>query len=82
MKTLCKAKKEFPGLSVKNYLAQFMAKSILQIFLSSDLLEKPLKQLEVAHLRRITQTLQAWKIKPNATEGYRTAGGYLRWSQL
>jgi predicted Rossmann fold flavoprotein len=71
--TLCKAKKEFPGLSVKNYLAQFVAKSILQIFLSSELLEKPLKQLEVAHLRLVTQTLQAWKIKPNATEGYRTA---------
>jgi predicted Rossmann fold flavoprotein len=58
---------------LKTFLAQFIAKRLLTVFYSSDYLDKPLKQFTDKQLLTMAQILQKWSIKPNATEGYRTA---------
>ncbi len=65
--------KTSPELSLKNALGQLMAKRIVDAFIDSDLLTKPLKQLTANMVETISQRFQNWQIKPNSTEGYRTA---------
>jgi len=62
-----------PKKNLKNILAQFFPKRVLEVFISTDLLEKPLKQLAPAQIKTLAASLQNWSIKPNGTEGYRTA---------
>lgn len=71
--TLLKAQKAQGESHCKTILSQYLAKRILDIFYHQDILNKPLKQLTVHQLKEMTEAVQAWKIKPNATEGYRTA---------
>jgi predicted Rossmann fold flavoprotein len=70
---LQQAKKTTPDYSVKTVLAQYAARRILSVFYEPSILERPLRQLESNQMLAIAQTLQSWTIKPNATEGYRTA---------
>jgi len=58
---------------LKSVLSKYIAKSILSTFIKSELLETPLKSLETKQLEEIIKKLQHWRIKPNGTEGYRTA---------
>lgn len=57
----------------KTILSKYLAKRILDIFYATYDLNRPLKQFTPAELLEISQMIQHWKIKPNATEGYRTA---------
>ncbi len=50
-----------------------MAKRIVETFIEESLLLTPLKQLLVKQIHHIATLFQNWQIKPNATEGYRTA---------
>ncbi|MBA2652125.1 MAG: NAD(P)/FAD-dependent oxidoreductase [Tatlockia sp.] len=59
--------------SLKTVLANYAAKRLLSVFYQSDHLEKPLKQFTDKQLQQVADVLQNWSIKPNATEGYRTA---------
>ncbi len=70
---LLKARSEFSDSFLKTILAKWLAKRLLSVFIEPDLLDTPLKQLTNKQLLTITHALQAWFIKPNATEGYRTA---------
>lgn len=70
---LLNAQQEVGGQSLKTYLSQFIAKRLLQVFISAECLELPLKQLTSRQLKSIAETLQNWSIQPNGTEGYRTA---------
>jgi len=58
---------------LKTILAQYVAKRLLAAFYPVDILDKPLKQLTDTQLKTVAHTLQCWSVKPNATEGYRTA---------
>ncbi len=64
---------ELPNTSLKTALAKVIAKRLLGVFYERDILDKPLKQFTEKQLRDIAHILQQWSIKPNATEGYRTA---------
>lgn len=57
----------------KTFLSQYLAKRLLEVFYSEKILLTPLKQLSTKQITEIVQGIQSWKIKPNATEGYRTA---------
>lgn len=70
---LVNAQKEQGDVHCKTFLSQYLPKRVLEIFCSDRILNKPLKQLTHTQLKEITNTLQSWKIKPNGTEGYRTA---------
>ena len=70
---LIQAKQEKIKLKVKNYLSQFLAKRLVAIFLPEELLESSLLDLSHKQIQTIAGQFNAWKIKPNGTEGYRTA---------
>ena len=70
---LLAAQQAFPDRHLKTQLETYIAKRAIEVFYPSDLLNMPLKQLNHKQLMTTAVTLQNWKIKPNATEGYRTA---------
>ncbi|MGQ3888227.1 NAD(P)/FAD-dependent oxidoreductase [Legionella sp. CNM-1927-20] len=62
-----------PDSFLKTILANYTAKRIVEVFYKYYPLDKPIKQFSTKQLQEIAQILQNWSIKPNATEGYRTA---------
>ncbi|WP_419420539.1 NAD(P)/FAD-dependent oxidoreductase [Legionella sp. D16C41] len=70
---LLQAQVELPDSFLKTILARYIAKRVLEVFYENYLLEKPIKQFNHKQLQTIAEILQNWSIKPNATEGYRTA---------
>ena len=58
---------------MKTVLSHYVPKRLLAVFYPADSLDKPLKQCSDKQLNEFAQILQNWSIKPNATEGYRTA---------
>ncbi len=60
-------------LACKTVLSQYVAKRMVEVFYPAEILSKPLKQFSAKQLTALAQHLQAWTIKPNASEGYRTA---------
>ena len=71
--TLLQAQKNSPDQALKTILTKYIAKRTLNVFYELEILDKPLKQFTAEELLVIAQTLQRWSIKPNGTEGYRTA---------
>lgn len=71
--TLFQAQKESPDSHLKTILAAFVARRMLEVFYTESALNKPIKQFTHQELRSVALILQDWSIKPNATEGYRTA---------
>lgn len=71
--TLLQAHTQYPNSLLKTVLAHYFAKRLLSVFYSQTLLEKPIKQFTHRELSEVAEILQNWLIKPNATEGYRTA---------
>jgi len=70
---LLDAKTSHPDNKLKTWLSQYLPKRLLTIFLAEAWLDTPLKQCEHKQLKDIAHALQQWSIKPNGTEGYRTA---------
>lgn len=70
---LLQARSEHPDSGVKTLLAHYVAKRLLSVFYEPAILNKPLKQCSDLQLLAVANRLQHWVIKPNATEGYRTA---------
>lgn len=55
-------------------LSEWYPKRFIQIILATFAIDnKPLKQYSKKQLEGIAERFQAWQIKPNGTEGYRTA---------
>ena len=70
---LLQARIESPDTHLKTALTTHVAKRVLSAFYESMILDKPLKQFSDKQLLDAANVLQRWSIKPNATEGYRTA---------
>ncbi len=68
-----KAIKDNPKQRLKTFLSQQLAKRLVETFLQPNLAETPLSTLTHQDITDITQQFKQWKIKPNGTEGYRTA---------
>lgn len=62
-----------PELRLKTILATFFAKRLIAVFIEEADLNKPMKQFNQQQLINLANVFQQWKIKPNGTEGYRTA---------
>lgn len=58
---------------LKTILVDSLPKRLLLTFLGEELLDHPMQAISLSQIDDITQKLQHWKIKPNGTEGYRTA---------
>ena len=60
--------------SVKNLLATLLPKRFVEVLVKDDVIaDKPIKQLNHQDIAVLSDYLHAWQIKPNGTEGYRTA---------
>ncbi len=78
---LVTAKKDQPKALLRTVLAKMLPRALvieLQTLLWPAQQETPLAEVPDDELRRIGRGLQAWTLKPAATEGYRTAEVTLR----
>ncbi|AMG60371.2 NAD(P)/FAD-dependent oxidoreductase [Pantoea vagans] len=63
-----------PNLSLKNSLAKILPKRLVEVLQALKVVpDLTLKQLNSKQQTELAQTLHAWRIQPNGTEGYRTA---------
>ena len=58
---------------VKTFLAEYLPKRLLTTLLAEELLETTLVDLSDKKIEALSLQLHQWQIKPNGTEGYRTA---------
>ncbi len=71
---LSSCREKHPNQSIKNTLAKVLPKRLVEVLVSrKELPDKPLKQLNEKDILKVAHALQNWQIKPNSTEGYRTA---------
>jgi predicted Rossmann fold flavoprotein len=67
------AKHTQPQKQLKSILAMYLPKSMLAIFLDDTLTDMKMADFSYQHLDNIATLLGDWQVKPNGTEGYRTA---------
>lgn len=70
---LKQAKNHTPKRSLSTILNELFPKRLVEIFVDPALLSSQLANLSDKILESISNYFQAWVIKPNGTEGYRTA---------
>lgn len=66
-------RQQSPQKQVKTLLAEYLPKRLIEVFLDAQLSEKKIHSLSLKEIDHITQVINHWKVKPNGTEGYRTA---------
>lgn len=65
---------EHPNQSLKNTLAKQLPKRLVECLQTlGQIPDLTLKQLNASQQMQVVETLQAWQVIPNGTEGYRTA---------
>ena len=62
-----------PNIKLKTLLAEVLPKRLILAVLDQETADKPLQELSQVRTEAIAKQLQHWQIKPNGTEGYRTA---------
>jgi predicted Rossmann fold flavoprotein len=62
-----------PNIKLKTALAEVLPKRLIPAVLGQETTDKPLQELSQVRIEAIAKQLQHWQIKPNGTEGYRTA---------
>lgn len=71
---LTRSVEKHPNQSLKNTLARVLPKRLVELLIDrKELQDKPLKQFNQKELAAVIHLLENWEIKPNGTEGYRTA---------
>jgi predicted Rossmann fold flavoprotein len=74
IETLSQWQSEQGQKSVKNLLATLLPKRFVEVLVKDGVIaDKPIKQLNHPEITALSDYLHAWQIKPNGTEGYRTA---------
>lgn len=58
---------------VKTILSYDLPKRLVAALLDQNLIEQPVSSLSAKQCHEISQSLHDWEIRPNGTEGYRTA---------
>ena len=67
------AQQQHPKQKLKSLLAKYLPKRLVMTLVDAELVEMTMQSLTQAQQSQVVATLQQWKIKPNSTEGYRTA---------
>ena len=62
-----------PQIKLKTALLELLPKRLLPVLLTEVIIDQPLQNLSKDKIIEIAKIIQQWKIRPNATEGYRTA---------
>ena len=67
------AQKQTPQIKVKTLLSQHLPKRLIEILINDDALNSTLQTNSHDQFSTIAGNIHHWTIKPNGTEGYRTA---------
>jgi len=67
------SKEKQPQRQLNTELIKYLPKRLISVFIDNQLLSKTLQTLSQKEIEAIAHTLQQWQVKPNGTEGYRTA---------
>ena len=67
-----------PNKSLKNLLSTLLPKRFIEVLINdgsllNQIADKAVNQLHHSEINSLASTIHTWKIKPNGTEGYRTA---------
>ena len=62
-----------PNTRLKTVLSAILPRKLLPVFIRPSGLDKPLQELSQQQMQQIAGQLQRWEVRPNGTEGYRTA---------
>lgn len=66
--------KQYHGAKqLKTILLEYLPKRVVEIFLDEVLSETKLASLSQTQLQTVAELFNGWQLKPNGTEGYRTA---------
>lgn len=73
LEALTTASKEQPQIKLKTLLYKLLPKRLINVFIKAEVLDKTLQEISHKQCLHVAKALQNWTIKPNGTEGYRTA---------
>ncbi|HAT2140041.1 TPA: NAD(P)/FAD-dependent oxidoreductase [Legionella pneumophila] len=73
LESLKTARAEAPHKQLNSVLSMYLPKRVVEVFIPQKLSEKKLADSSNKDLETISHLLQNWVVKPNGTEGYRTA---------
>ena len=62
-----------PNIKLKTLLSTLLPKRLVPALFDQVALDTPLQELSNVRISNIAKQLHQWKVKPNGTEGYRTA---------
>lgn len=65
--------KQQPQKQLKTILIELLPKRVIETFIKNDYLEQKISSLSYQQFQEISTMLHRWLLKPNGTEGYRTA---------
>jgi predicted Rossmann fold flavoprotein len=70
---LKEAKLQQPHKQLKTLLMEYLPKRVIELFLNHDITERKIAEISHHTLEEVALAINAWMVKPNGTEGYRTA---------
>ncbi|MCK5829555.1 MAG: NAD(P)/FAD-dependent oxidoreductase [Methylococcales bacterium] len=73
IQSLKEKRKNKVKLQVKNILSEWLPKRLVEMLIDSHLLALSIQDISNKQIDKIAKHIEQWTIKPNATEGYRTA---------
>ncbi|MCW8899114.1 MAG: NAD(P)/FAD-dependent oxidoreductase [Gammaproteobacteria bacterium] len=73
LENLTLAAKQQPQIKLKTLLYKLLPKRLINVFIKEELLDKTLQEISHKQFQHVSSNIQNWMIKPNGTEGYRTA---------
>ena len=62
-----------PNIKLKTVLTEILPKRLVPALLGEETIDKTLQELSQVRINEIAAQIHQWQIKPNGTEGYRTA---------
>jgi predicted Rossmann fold flavoprotein len=73
LKWLKSERQEHPLKNLKTTLSVYLPKRMIEIFFSAEMLERKLATMSNSDCEQLAHHINQWRVKPNGTEGYRTA---------
>ncbi len=70
---LLEKRKNKVKMQLKTILAEYLPKRLIDVLIEQKLLACSLQDISNKQIEQVVQKIQSWTIKPNGTEGYRTA---------
>lgn len=65
--------KQQPQKQLKSIMGNHLPKRLIETFLNSDIAQKKLQSISYREYEDVANQINRWLLKPNGTEGYRTA---------